>query len=196
MEIDPDVTPDMYRTVTSLVVPRPIGWISTRSADGVDNLAPYSFFMGLNEKSPPVVMFSSEDTEADRVKDSAVNARETGDFVHNVVTVDRFEEMHRSADSIPADESEFDHADVEREDAETVSAPRVKRAKAHFECTLYDDLRLGDHVIVMAEIQHIHVDDSLVTDGKVDVRKLDPVGRLTGDFYATMNRFHADDGPP
>lgn len=128
-------------------------------------------------------------------KHSAANARATGEFVHNLVTVDLVEEMHRTSESIPPTESEFDHADIETAEAESVSAPCVAAAQARFECTLYDDARLGDHVIVMGEIEHIHVDDSFVTDSKVDVRKVDPVGRLTGDYYATVDRFEIGSPP-
>jgi flavin reductase (DIM6/NTAB) family NADH-FMN oxidoreductase RutF len=195
MEIDPATAEGMYRTVTSIVTPRPIGWISTRSDDGHENVAPYSFFNGLNEENPPVVMFSSEDPAGGGLKDSVVNARETEAFVHNLVTEDLFEEMHATSDPIPPTESEFEHADLATEPARTVDAPRVAAAKAHFECTLYDDARIGDHVVVMGEIRHISVDDSLCTDGKVDIRKMNPVGRLTGDYYATMNQFTVDDGP-
>jgi flavin reductase (DIM6/NTAB) family NADH-FMN oxidoreductase RutF len=196
MDVDPTESADMYRIVSSLVVPRPIGWISTRAADGTDNLAPYSFFQVLNESSPPVVMFAAGDREDGRPKDSATNARATGGFVHNLVTRDRFEEMHRSSDAIPAAESEFAHADVDLEAAETVSAPRVRRAKAHFECSLYDDARIGDRTVVMGEIQHVHVDDALLTDGRVDVREVDAVGRLTGDYYSAIEPFPAAEGPP
>jgi len=195
MEVDPETAEGLYRTVTSIITPRPVGWISSRSATGVDNLAPYSFFNGLNEKRPPVVMFSAEDTPDGKLKDSVDNVLETGAFVHNLVTVDRFEEMVASAETVAPEVSEFDHAGVTAEEAKTVDAPRVADAQAHFECTLYDDARIGNHVVVMGEIQHIHVDDSLCVDGKVDVRRIDPVGRLSGDYYATMDVFSSKEGP-
>jgi len=195
MEIDPETADGLYRTVTSIITPRPVGWISTRAPDGTDNLAPYSFFNGLNEKTPPVVMFSAEDSSSGISKDSVANVIETGEFVHNLVTVDLFDEMVATADSIETEKSEFAYANIPIEEASTVDAPRVANAKAHFECTLYDDARIGDHTVIMGEIEHIHVDDALCSDGVVDVRQIDPIGRLAGDYYATMDPFSVDDGP-
>jgi flavin reductase (DIM6/NTAB) family NADH-FMN oxidoreductase RutF len=102
-----------------------------------------------------------------------------------MVSVDLFERMHRTADPIDPMDSEFDHGGLGTEPAETVDVPRVADAKAHFECTLYDDATIGDPVFVMGHIEHINVDDSLCTDGKVDIKKMDPFCRLSGDYYAT-----------
>jgi flavin reductase (DIM6/NTAB) family NADH-FMN oxidoreductase RutF len=199
MEIDPTCEDGMYRTMTSLLVPRPIGWISTRSTDGVENIAPYSFFNGINESNPPVVMFSSEQLPDGRHKDSVENAIETGEFVHNLVTMDFLAQMDYTSEPIDTKRSEFDIADLETEDAVTVSAPRVAGGKAHLECTLYDHFTVGDHAVVLGEVQHIHVDDDLLTDEqKVDVRKVGAVGRLTGEFYARLDpvRVERRDGLP
>ncbi|MHB9287920.1 flavin reductase family protein [Halobacteriales archaeon Cl-PHB] len=194
MEIDPTTEEGMYRIMTSVIVPRPVGWISSRSADGADNLAPYSFFNGMNEESPPVIMFSAEDVAEGHLKDSVENICETGEFVHNLVTMDLVEQMHETSDTVDPGVSEFDHAGLASADSEVVDAPRVADAKANLECRLYDDVRIGDHVIVMGEVVHIHLDDSILNDvGKVDVRKVDAVGRLTGELYASLEPFSVDD---
>lgn len=191
MEIDPSTADGMYRTMTSLIVPRPIGWISTSSEDGDYNVAPYSFFGGLNEENPPVIMFSAEDTDDGGVKDSVANVQATGEFVHNVVTMDLIEEMDRTAE--PIESTEFDAAGLTPESSTIVGAPRVAEAKAHIECSLYDLLRIGDHIVVLGEVKRIHVDDDLLTEsGKVDVRKVDPVARLTGTYYGKVEAVEVD----
>lgn len=189
MELDPGETEGLYRLLTSLIVPRPIGWMSTTDGDGSDNLAPYSFFQGVIEDRPPVVMFSAEDRDDGRLKDSAANVLETKEFVWNLVTESVVTEMDATSDSLPPGESEFEHAGLTRERARIVTPPRVAEAKAHFECMLFDTMRIGDHTVIFGEIQHIHAADEFFVDGKIDIRKVDAVGRLTGGYYAHLEPF-------
>lgn len=189
MELDPAETEGMYRLLTSLIVPRPIGWISTVDADGVDNLAPYSFFQGIIEDEPPVVMFSAEDHAEGRTKDSVTNVIDTGEFVCNLVTEDVASQMKATSDPIPAHESEFDHADLTRAPSRVVTPPRVAEAKAHLECTLHDTMRIGDHTVVFGRIEHIHASDDFFVDGDIDVSRVDAVGRLAGPYYAHLEPF-------
>ncbi|KAB1192358.1 flavin reductase family protein [Haloferax sp. MBLA0076] len=193
MDIDPEnAVDDMYRLLTSLIIPRPIGWVSTRSADGVDNLAPFSFYMGVIEAEPPVVMFSAENRADGTLKDSAQNAVETGAFGLNLVTADLVEQMDRTSESVEPGTDEFDVVGLERREATTVDVPLVAAAKATIECTLHDTMDIGDHTVVFGHIERIHVDDSLLTDGKIDVTKIDAVGRLTGSYYANLEPFQVD----
>ncbi|MFB6178138.1 MAG: flavin reductase family protein [Halorientalis sp.] len=214
MKIDPDTFErSLYRTMTGAVVPRPIGWISTTSEDsaeqgsaatssgdeprdGTDNLAPYSFF-NVVSVDPPVVMFAPVDKGADALKDSARNAIETGEFVHNVVTEPVVEAMNATSATLPPEESEFDHADLERAPCEKVDAPRVATADIAFECELYDAIDIGISTLILGEIVMVHVDESVTTDdGKVDVEKVDAVGRLAGNWYArTDDRFRLERPP-
>lgn len=180
---------ELYRLVTSIIIPRPIGWVSTLSPTGESNLAPYSFYQGILENDPPIVMFSAEDAEDGGLKDSPENVERTGEFVLNLVTEDLVEQMDRTSESVPSDVCEFDLAGLEKVDSVTVDPYRVAAARAHLECTHYDTLQVGNHSVVFGEITHIHVDDSLLTDGKIDVEKIDAVGRLTGSFYAKLERF-------
>jgi flavin reductase (DIM6/NTAB) family NADH-FMN oxidoreductase RutF len=193
VKIDPDTYErSLYRTMTGAVVPRPVGWISTTSADGVDNLAPYSFFNVVTVR-PPILMFAPANT-ADGPKDTARNAVETGEFVVNVVTDPLAEAMNETSATLPPDESEFDHAGLERAPSEKVAPPRVAAAEITFECELYDHVEVGASTMVLGEIVLAHVDDALTTDeGKLDVERVDAVGRLAGNWYArTSDRFRLE----
>ncbi len=180
MEADAEAHADsMYRTLTSLVVPRPIGWISTVGADGRDNLAPFSYFGAVSSR-PPVVMFSAGRRDG-APKDSARFALETGEFVANLVTRDVIGAMDATAAGVG--ESEFDAAGIERADARTVQPPRVAAAHACLECEVRDSLRIGTNTVVLGDVKHVYVDEALLTEGKVDAAKVDAVGRLGGKFY-------------
>ncbi|WP_049893606.1 flavin reductase family protein [Halogranum rubrum] len=193
MDINPEnAVDDMYRLLTSLIVPRPIGWVSTRSVDGVDNLAPFSFYMGIIEANPPVIMFSAEDRVDGTLKDSTRNVLETEAFGLNLVTTDLVDQMDRTSQSVDSDVDEFDVAGLDRREGEVVDVPLVAAAKATMECSLHDTMDIGDHTVVFGRIERIHVDDELLTDGKIDVEKVDAVGRLTGSYYARLEPFQVD----
>lgn len=194
MQIDPETHDrSLYRTLTSAVVPRPVGWISTTDSDGVDNLAPYSFF-NVAGIDPPVLMYVPGRTRAGELKDSARNVIETGEFVHNVVDRGLAEAMNETSATLPAEESEFDHADVECEPAERVAPPRVAEAPVAFECELYDTVEIGLSTVVLGEVVLVHADESVVTEaGKLDVERIETVGRLAGSWYAeTDDRFRME----
>lgn len=183
MELEPAAYQDsMHRIITTLVSPRPIGWISTRT-DRRDNLAPYSYF-NVVSTSPPVVMFSGS-TDDGEPKDAGRMAVETGEFVVNLVTEDLAEQM--DATSAPLDDvSEFDFVGLDRADAEAVDAPRVAEAAACLECTLYDTKEIHDNLVVFGSVEHIYVDERLTTEGVVDMEKVDSVGRLGGPYYTSI----------
>ncbi len=182
MEIDPNADGrSMYRTLTGLIVPRPIGWISTTSADGTDNLAPYSFFNGVSI-DPPVVMFAPLPRPHGHT-DTAANVRETEEFVVNVVTHEFAEAMNETSATVPESESEFDAAELNREPSRAVAPPRVSGIAAALECELYELVPVGDGAAVLGEVVHVHVRDDVTTDGNVDTEKLDVVGRLAGGGY-------------
>ena len=184
MELSPADRPDaMYRTLTSLVVPRPIGWISTLDGAGRRNLAPYSYFNAVSSR-PPVVMFSGGVRDGEP-KDTPRNALETGEFVANLVTEDVIEAMDRTSASVEGDE--FGFADLTPEAATTVEPDRVAEAHAHLECTVRDSLTIGTNTVVFGDVQHVHVADDLLTDGAVDTRKVTAVGRLGGSYYSRVD---------
>ena len=179
-----------YRLLSTAVTPRPIGWISTRSQGGVDNLAPYSFF-NVVAIDPPVVVFAP--VGSDELKDTPRNVRETEQFVVNVVTRELVEDMNATSATLGPGESEFDHVDIERAESVVVDPPRVAAAKIAFECERREWIEVGGSVLILGEVVHAHVDESVLTDGKVDIDKLDTVGRLAGSQYAsTAERFSID----
>jgi len=188
MKVDPSnrTRSETYRLLTSTVVPRPIGWISTLGSDEVDNLAPFSYYNIVTPK-PPVVMFSVSPPDDREDKDTLRNIRETGEFVCNLVTEPLVEAMDTTRTPIPADESEFDAAGLEREPSVVVDPPRVASAEVTMECRLYDELSVYENDVVLGDVARLHVDDDLLTDGKMDVRKVRAVGRLSGDYYASID---------
>lgn len=186
METDLRGDTDVHRLLTTLVAPRPIGWISTVDADGVRNLAPYSYF-NLVHTDPPVVMFAAEDG-GDGLKDTPSNAVETGAFVVNLVTEALGERMDRTAREAAAAENEFESAGLDETPAATVDAPRVAASAAHLECAVRDTKRIHESTLVFGDVEYVHVDDDLLTDGTVDARKVDAVGRVGGPYFTGVDR--------
>ncbi len=200
MELDPAVEDPkrLYSELVRIVVPRPIGWISTTSKAGVDNLAPYSFFNAVCAK-PPTVFFSGSRDRDGRQKDSVLHAIDTGVFVVNIVSRKLAEAMNQTSATLGRDESEFDHAGLTREPAKRVAAPRVAEADVHLECRVSHTLDLGDGgpmstTLVFGEVVLLHARDAVTNgDGVVDTAKLDAIGRLGGSSYATTrDRFEID----
>ena len=166
----------------AIVSPRPIGWISTISADGKPNLAPYSFFNAVSE-TPPMVAFSSS-PGANGEKDSLINARDTAEFVVNIVSKEQMQAMSDTSAALDHGVSEFDFAGLAAEPASIVKAPMVAGAPCQLECKLWDIITLPqtadgqNNHLVIGQVVGIHIDDGIITDGKVDVLKFNPVARL------------------
>jgi flavin reductase (DIM6/NTAB) family NADH-FMN oxidoreductase RutF len=180
LEVDPeDWAPShLYTLVTSLVVPRPVGWISTMSLAGQLNLAPYSYF-NLVADRPPHVMFSSIG-----VKDTLRNVRETAEFVVNLAGRSELSALDVSASSPPVGMSEFELGGVTVADSLRVRSPRVAEAKAHLECRAVREVVAGNGYLVIGRVVHIHVDPSVWADGKVVPALYDPVVRLSRRYGA------------
>jgi flavin reductase (DIM6/NTAB) family NADH-FMN oxidoreductase RutF len=185
-----------HNPFNALVVPRPIGWISTLAEDGTPNLAPYSFFNGVSY-TPPQVMFSggprpAPKGEASPPKDSVTNIEATGEFVVNMATWALREAMNKTAIEAPADFDEFAYAGLTMAPAETVKPPRVAESPIHLECKYLQSVRLKanpgfePNIIVIGEVVGIHIDDSVLTDGLVDMAKVKPIGRLGYLDYTTV----------
>ncbi|WIV66265.1 flavin reductase family protein [Natrialbaceae archaeon AArc-T1-2] len=184
----------LYRVLSSLIVPRPIGWVSSHSPDGVDNLAPYSF-VTVASVEPPVVLFAPVNGP-DGLKDTPRNVRATGEFVLNLVTEELAEAMNETSATLPPGESEFDHADLERADSSVVDVPRVAGATAALECTRRELIDVGGSTLVLGDVRYVHLDESVTTDGRVDVGEVDAIGRLAGSQYTrTDDRFSLERPP-
>ncbi|MGH7741268.1 MAG: flavin reductase family protein [Candidatus Eiseniibacteriota bacterium] len=174
----------MYRLMTEVVVPRPIAFVSTRSAAGQMNLAPFSYFNAVSS-APPLISISFSE-RADDPKDTLRNIRETGDFVVNLVSEPLLGAMAKTAGEWPRTTDEFEVAGLAPESARRVQAPRVAQSPVHLECRLHREIPLGNGVLVVGEIVLVEISDDVLTDGRVDPLKLRPVGRLSGELYSLM----------
>jgi flavin reductase (DIM6/NTAB) family NADH-FMN oxidoreductase RutF len=166
-----------YFLITSLVVPRPIAWVSSISADGMLNVAPHSYFNAISS-NPWIVHFTSTGE-----KDTLRNVRATGEFVVNLVTRELVEEMNFTSADFPPGESEFEWARLEPAPSVRVAPPRVARARVAFECRVNDIVSKGNGHMVFGDVLVAHVDEELFRDGRVDPHLLRPVGRLGGALY-------------
>ncbi|MFQ1001028.1 flavin reductase family protein [Modestobacter sp. SSW1-42] len=169
-----------YRVLNSVVVPRPIAWVVTRSAAGVHNLAPHSFYT-VACVDPPVVQFTSVGR-----KDSLVNAEATGDFTVNLTPESMFEQANATGTDFPPDQSEAEHTGVRLEPSETVAAMRVAQSPVSLECTLHSTVRLGDSTVVFGQVRHIAVHTDAVRDGRPRIEHLRPLARLGGNEWSTI----------
>ena len=188
-EID---TADAYKLLSGLVVPRPIGWIGTRSADGVNNLAPYSFFNGV-AASPPTVMFAPTGQPSAR-KDTLTNVRDTGVFTVNIVNYDLGPAMNKTSGSHAADVDEFEVAGLTVREAEAIDAPSVAEAPATFECKVVKIVDIGDapmgSSVVFGEVLAFNVADRLLDGTRVDQIELDAIGRHVGSYYSRSSELY------
>jgi flavin reductase (DIM6/NTAB) family NADH-FMN oxidoreductase RutF len=168
-------------------VPRPIGWITSVNEAGVVNLAPYSFFNGV-AGDPPCVMFApggrKADGPPDGSKDSLANVERTGEFVCNVVTWDLREAMNVTSAPAPAGVDEAAVAGLEMVPSRLVKPPRVKASPIHMECRYLQTVDLPCDIagvrnaVVFGQVIGIHIDESVLTGGLVDMAKLKPIARL------------------
>lgn len=174
----------------AIVSPRPIGWISTVDANGIANLAPYSFFNALCD-TPPMVMFASSGSKADqtRGKDSLANIRATGEFAVNIVSYALREPMNQSAASMAADTDEFEATGLTKAKGVAISAPHVGEAPAVLECKLFKivDLPGAANSMVIGEVVGVHMQDDFIVNGRFDVTRYQPLARLGYMDYAAVN---------
>ncbi|KAG9564468.1 hypothetical protein KCU71_g3138, partial [Aureobasidium melanogenum] len=180
-----------YDPFKACVVPRPIGWISTRSSSGHDNLAPYSQFTNLTF-DPPYVLFSSNRTPDGKRKDTVNNAEETGFFAWNLATYALREQVNITAQQLDPGEDEFVHAKLEKEDARKIPVKLVKESPVRFECAFDRVIELpgnppmGTVDIVIGRVLAVHIADNVLTDGKIDIKKTEPIARLGYYEYAVV----------
>jgi len=174
-----------YKLLTATVVPRPIAWVSTRSAAGVDNLAPHSFFT-VSCVNPPMVQFTSVGK-----KDSLRNARETGEFVVCLATEPLFEQVNATATNFPAGVSEFAEVGLTREPSKLVAPPRVAESPVALECRVEHVLELGDSTVVIGRVVHAAITTDVLDGdpregGLPAIGKLRPLARLGRNEWSTI----------
>ena len=178
-----------HNPFNAVVTPRPIGWISTRGADGSENLAPYSFFNAV-AYVPPQVMFASTAAKPDRdgTKDSVANIAETGVFCVNVVEQAARDVMNATSGPWPREVDEFDHADIARAPCETIACSRVAGAPAALECRLTRivDLPGEANKVVFGEVTGVHLRDDCLRDGRFDITAFQPLARCGYRDYAVV----------
>jgi flavin reductase (DIM6/NTAB) family NADH-FMN oxidoreductase RutF len=185
-------SPLPYSPFKSCTVPRPIGWLSSISPDGVENLAPYSQWQNLTF-DPPMVMFSANQYPDGRRKDTVLNAEQTGWFVWNMATYDLREAVNISAMALPFEENEFDRAGITKRYAELSPTPMVAESPVHFECKYLSTHRMtgnsnvGTIDIVFAQVERIHINDEVLTvDGRLDIPKIRPLARMGYHDYTSI----------
>ena len=169
----------------ALVMPRPIGWISTISKDGIANLAPYSFFNAVSEH-PPFVVFGSSGR-----KDNQTNIEETGEFVCSIVSWDLREAMNNTSAMVAPEVDEFALAGLEKEPSRFVKPPRVKGAPAALECKHWKSVELPggpeNGTLVIGAVVGIYIDDRFIKDGRVDSGAMRPIARLGYSEYTVAD---------
>jgi flavin reductase (DIM6/NTAB) family NADH-FMN oxidoreductase RutF len=194
MEFSPDAMPwnSLYKLMIGSILPRPIGWISTVDAEGNPNLAPYSFFNAVCP-NPPTVLFCPMIRNHDgAAKDTLANCRATGEFVVNIVGGVLAEKMNATSGEYPSDANEFEIAGLTAAPSVVVKPPRVAESLIHYECKVSQIIDVGDGTpgsgsIVIGQILHIHIDESVLMDGdKVKLDVLQPIGRLAGSDYVRV----------
>jgi len=174
------------------IVPRPIGWISSLNADGVPNLAPYSFFNGVSS-APPVIMFASNGPQPHGPKDTITNIEATGEFVVNMATWNLRDKMNATCAPLKPDVDEFVDAGLTAEPSRLVKPPRVALSPIHLECVYLQTVELPSddprvrNAMVLGHVVGVHIRDDVLTGGLVDMAKIRPLSRLGYMDYAVID---------
>lgn len=180
-----------FSPFSACIVPRPIGWISTVSADGVANLAPFSFFNGVGYNPPTVVVCPNGPHSEGGEKDTPVNIAATGEFVVNIATYALRDRLNVTAQSHARSVDEFEAAGLKKAPSKVVRAPRVAESPINLECRLIQVVLLPSttgHPLraIFGEVVRVHIADDIIVDGKVSIERLDPLARLGYQEYCRI----------
>jgi flavin reductase (DIM6/NTAB) family NADH-FMN oxidoreductase RutF len=202
-EINPADLPGeaAYKLLCGIIVPRPIAWVSTRSAAGSSNLAPFSCFTFVSHR-PPMLGISigrRPANSSDGFKDTARNIHETQEFVVHIGDEALLDPLHRSGAEFPPEVSEADLLGLKLVPSRLVTPLRVAKAPVAMECRLHQVVDFGSNQFFVGEIHLFHIRDGLAVDNKVDAGRLRPIARLGGPNYATLGEIIGmtpQSGPP
>lgn len=187
MLFDPSALPprEMYRLMISCIAPRPIAFVTTLSREGVSNLAPFSFFNGVTSE-PPVLSIAVARKRDGSKKDTWLNIEETGEFVVNVVVPELMDAVIVGARELPHGVSELELSKEPTLPSVKVKPPRLANSPVQLECALLKIVEVEGTGLILGRIVMAHAKDDVVSDGRVDPRKLTFVGRLGGDSYCRV----------
>jgi flavin reductase (DIM6/NTAB) family NADH-FMN oxidoreductase RutF len=176
---------EVYKILSGSIVPRPVAWVTTRSPGGIVNAAPFSSYTILSQ-DPPMVLFQADALV--REKDTIANIRATGEFVVNAATLPQLEAMHACSAPMAPDQGEPATLGLALEDSRRIGCPRIAASPIAFECRLDRMFDVGriPHTVVIGEVVHFRIRDDLLTEGRIDQTRLQPVARIGGPYYAAL----------
>jgi len=180
-------TKDLHQYIIGSVAPRPIAFVSTLDENGIQNLAPYSFFNAFSS-NPPIIVFSSNRRVSDNTtKDTLHNVRVSGECVVNVVPYSIVRQMSLASVEFPSSVSEFSKVGLTPEPSETVKAPRVMESPVNMECKVKEIIPLGEHGgaghLIICEVNLMAISESVLNGDRLDPDKLDLMGRMGRNYY-------------
>ena len=175
---------DRYSLLTSLIVPRPIAWVTSVGKSGVVNLAPFSYFNVMGSK-PPIIVFAPGNKPSGALKDTAKNIKESGEFVVNLLEEELMPQMVESAKPHSAEVSELEYTGLTALASLEVKVPRVKEAPVSMECRHHQTIEIGQNRMMVGEVLHVHVKDGLIDPESFDLTgSYSPIGRMASpDMY-------------
>jgi flavin reductase (DIM6/NTAB) family NADH-FMN oxidoreductase RutF len=189
MEVSPDTLEwrDAYKLLIGSILPRPIAFVTTMDESGIANAAPFSFFTAICA-DPMLICFSPMRRGSDGAKkDTLVNIEKTKQFVINIVSEDMAKQMNDCAVEFAPEVDEIDVTGLTKVPSLMVKVPRIKESLVHLECELYQVLDFGDSAgagsLVIGKVLNVHVEDELLQNGRIDTKKLQPIGRMAGNTY-------------
>ncbi len=190
MIFDPNEIPfqETHKLMIGSIIPRPIAFVSTQSNDGKNNVAPFSYFNGVCSKPPTIMFAPARRGWNGEEKDTLINIRDTEEFVVNIVSESFAEKMVMCATDFDSDVDEFEISGLTPTNSQKIKSPRVGEAKISFECKLNQIVEIGDGTagsgfLVIGTIVLFHIDDDVYDNGRILLDKLQPLGRLAGNWY-------------
>ncbi|CCF13178.1 nitrilotriacetate monooxygenase component B [Brevibacillus laterosporus GI-9] len=179
---------EKYKLLIGGIIPRPIAWVTSHNPAGVVNAAPFSYF-NVACINPMMISIAVSRKPGQVMKDTARNISETKEFVVNTVDVHNVALVNETSADFPADQSEVEALGLDLTPSQAIKVPRLALSRIHFECKLHQIVTLGEPAasdLIIGEVVHVHIDDSMYFNGKIDAEKFAPVSRLAGHTYATL----------